>query len=945
MSVCADFYTVSLAEGSVAGGFGALGFFIGFIVAIIPCFICFWIFFCYRKFKNRSFNMMCLDKLHSDQAEDRCFEQFHRLNCLEDPKGNPEKAKKEPAEPETRATPPPSDDDYEGGSARRRGSSRRGRRIGFLDPANILVELKLLDAGLNFTIGRDELAMIDVITQSTEAGGEVELARQELRAAQLSQLQLWRDRLIGLAGLCGSLLNLLLSQRLIDDRKRDELRQRQTNRLKEAKTLIDAEFKTRRDAVAADKTLTTEEKQTATDAIDAEYGPRLGEQLQQELTAFERDIRKQEGIKPEEADRLLAELRECQARLEAKLADQRRRADRELEEKRANRRRRLAEQKNADDEVAYDLEPRMQARKKQLDSLVADKRLGEAEAQQAMANYRRELLKQKEAFEKNYLTQREALRQRLVEARRKKLTEAQAEAAEPQRALAARVDAGTVTDPDSFLNEFERALAETDRFNNSSTKDLDSSECRELEQLRRDLAKEKDEAEAKLDEETMKKLLGGRLSEEELKRMLAEHRNQTDRFRKEKRNEQKRQAMRLEEKLQERQARAEAAQNAQELELANVKKSQEVVLRKALVFQVDLDEDTKRQILEEHERNMLAVANNLQLSRRKQEASLEAKLAERRAAAARLQKEAHDARLAIDDDRRDDLDKLDRDLSRQLDENAKQFDAESRAGLAQLRDEMARETEAALREQEAKMSATIGRLQTARARRRGVLTIQERMLKDLEAQLQEKLEGRVRPGDTQGLDQVLQSYDNQVAAMARQLDHERRHQERQLTEALQRRKLDKRDQVQEAVDEEEEKAARALRASGHGRMAKFVMDSVLDTKYRNSMLDINEEMRLELRKEQERLDRDMEEELQVELEEQRKQLFSQLTALTDLSPDEIKDMVDKAGQSAGMGKRLTRKMTQDFVSMVEESRGSFRKQSKRSSQLSRRRSDDELYSD
>uniref|UniRef100_A0A1I8IG43 CCHC-type domain-containing protein n=1 Tax=Macrostomum lignano TaxID=282301 RepID=A0A1I8IG43_9PLAT len=518
-----------------------------------------------------------------------------------------------------------------------------------------------------------------------------------------------------------------------------------------------------------------------------------------------------------------------------------------------------------------------------------------------------------------YLSQREALHQRLLEARRKKLTEADAEAAQPQRSLAAKVDTGSITDPDSFLDEFERALAETSRFKNEATTELDDSECRQLDQLRRDLAKTKDDEEAKVDEAAIKQL-GLAATDEELQRMLADHRHQTDRFRREKRAERKRQAMRLEEKLSERQARLAAAKEAEEAELNSVKRNQEVVLRKALVYQVDLDENTRRQILEEHDRNMQAVTNNLHLSRHKQEASLEAKLAQRRAEADRLKKEAHDARLAIDDERRGDLDKLDAELNRKLDENKKQLELERRNGLAQIRDEMARETESALRAQETHMSAVIGRLQTGRARRHAAITEQEKVLKELEIQLQDGLKGRLRSGDVQGLDQVLQSYNNQVAAMERQLDHERRHQDRQLTEELQRRKLDRRDRVQEEVDKEEDKSIKALKASGHGRMAKFVMDSVLDTKYRNSMLEINEEMRMELRKEQELLDREMEDELKAELDKQREHLFGQLTALTDLSPDEVKEMVDKAAKSAGAGKRLTRKMTNEFVSIVQESR-------------------------
>ncbi|PAA82291.1 hypothetical protein BOX15_Mlig021650g3 [Macrostomum lignano] len=947
MSACAEFVTEVTSASSTSSGVGVALFFVGFIIALIPCFICFWIFCCYRRFKKRSFNMMCLDKLHCEQAEVRCFEQFGRLKCMEDPKDETLAEKEKTEETGTGTSPPPSDDEAPTSRSRRQGSGRHssrrsGRRIGFLDPANILVELKLLEAGANFTPGRDELALIDAITQTTEGEGELELARQELRSAQLEQLQLWRNRLIGLTGLCGALLNSLLSQRLIDDRKRDELRERQTDRLKKAKEMLDAEFKTRRDAVADNKSLTTEEKQVATDAIDAEYGPRLGEQLQEEMTAFEKDIRKQDGMDPKEADRLLAELREGQARLEKKIADQQRRAADQLAEKQALRRRRLAEQKAADSEVAYDLEPRLAARRKQLDELVADKRLGESQAQQAMANYRRELLKQKEAFEKSYLSQREALHQRLLEARRKKLTEADAEAAQPQRSLAAKVDTGSITDPDSFLDEFERALAETSRFKNEATTELDDSECRQLDQLRRDLAKTKDDEEAKVDEAAIKQL-GLAATDEELQRMLADHRHQTDRFRREKRAERKRQAMRLEEKLSERQARLAAAKEAEEAELNSVKRNQEVVLRKALVYQVDLDENTRRQILEEHDRNMQAVTNNLHLSRHKQEASLEAKLAQRRAEADRLKKEAHDARLAIDDERRGDLDKLDAELNRKLDENKKQLELERRNGLAQIRDEMARETESALRAQETHMSAVIGRLQTGRARRHAAITEQEKVLKELEIQLQDGLKGRLRSGDVQGLDQVLQSYNNQVAAMERQLDHERRHQDRQLTEELQRRKLDRRDRVQEEVDKEEDKSIKALKASGHGRMAKFVMDSVLDTKYRNSMLEINEEMRMELRKEQELLDREMEDELKAELDKQREHLFGQLTALTDLSPDEVKEMVDKAAKSAGAGKRLTRKMTNEFVSIVQESRNSFKSQQKRSGssrQNSRGRYDD-----
>uniref|UniRef100_A0A1I8F615 Coiled-coil domain-containing protein 153 n=1 Tax=Macrostomum lignano TaxID=282301 RepID=A0A1I8F615_9PLAT len=392
-----------------------------------------------------------------------------------------------------------------------------------------------------------------------------------------------------------------------------------------------------------------------------------------------------------------------------------------------------------------------------------------------------------------------------------------------------------------------------------------------------------------------------------------------------KRSEQQRSQRRLEEKLASRQAKFAAARQAREAELAEVKRGQDVVLHKALALQADIDEQARKQIVEEHESSSCwRCGNSLQLSRLRQEKGLEAKLAARRAAMSRLQRDTREEKLLLDEQKAGgpEAAKLEARLAAHMEEReapacTKRADW---AGSGCGKTSPPRRA-AALKEQEARLGEAIGRLQTGQARPGGPHRPPAEG-----AALAEAGDGGGRDdGDMRGLDQILQSHRNQMANLSDQMDREKRQQEMLLKERLQRRKLEREEEVKQTVDKEEQEATRALDSSGHGQIARYVLELSLDAKFRNSMMSMEEEMRLEMKRQQEQLDREMEADLQKSLEHIPHTAHIHIPVgpaqaplrrpcrLTSIPKSEMQDMVDRAGTTAGVGRKLTRQVSRDIT--------------------------------
>uniref|UniRef100_A0A1I8FJ40 Uncharacterized protein n=1 Tax=Macrostomum lignano TaxID=282301 RepID=A0A1I8FJ40_9PLAT len=360
-----------------------------------------------------------------------------------------------------------------------------------------------------------------------------------------------------------------------------------------------------------------------------------------------------------------------------------------------------------------------------------------------------------------YLSQRERLcTSALLEARRKKADGSRTlRTAQPQRSLAAKVDTGSITDPDSFLDEFE------------------TSPGRDKSILK------------------TKPPLNWTTANAE--------RNEPSR---------KRQAMRLEEKLSERQARlARSKGRLKRRELNSAEEKPRGGAQKSAC---------------------LIVVTSRRPALRQEARSARAREADR------LKKEAHDARLAQDDEAtRGDLDQTGRELTSQSwNENKKQLEL----GKAQwprpdFANEMARAkpTVRPSGPRRPTMSAVDWTPVQSWAGARGTRAITEQ-------EKVRRLEGSAPLlAMSKRLDQVLQQpTTTRWRAMERQLHHERRPSPGSPadTRSLQRRKLDRRDRVQRRRSDKERE----------------------DNTEIPCCESINEEMRMELPQRAELLDREME---------------------------------------------------------------------------------------
>ncbi|PAA72737.1 hypothetical protein BOX15_Mlig019322g1 [Macrostomum lignano] len=932
MSTCARF-EVEVQAVDASSAYTAVGLIIGLIIGFLLTFILLWICCFHMKFRSRSYNTCFLAKLYSAGAERSCGAKFNdKMTCLD----RRNLGRVEEADPSLRRASATSGSSLRMRSMRNSQSEARNSRRSLVPPT---AEVGSGKAGEDGVLGRlwllqadgqqaaERLAMIDAIAQVTEQEGEQELLQQDWAATARQERDLWRARLLGLWQLTGSLLNRLQADGDIDEDTRRRLLAEHTDQMAGAQARVEEELAAAREerkkrqlsrSSSTDATVVAAEEAEAASEEEAKRSARLDSAAQLEMARLRRRLSGLPKLGAEKADALMAGLKAGVARLEGRLANQRLRQCADMEAALARRRQLLAQQMAADEEATYGIEQLMESRRLQLGGLVRDQKLSDGERQKILAAYQKSLLRQKEAFEKSYLSQKKSLAERLRQARESQAADLERRHAAAVGRLIERVETGTDTgDPERAADALADKLEARDSALATMHEDCDARDCNQLTALRDDLLQEKGSGEAQVEEE-LNRQLG--LSEDEVGRMLDMHRRQVEKFRKDKRSEQQRSQRRLEEKLASRQAKFAAARQAREAELAEVKRGQDVVLHKALALQADIDEQARKQIVEEHERQLLALGNSLQLSRLRQEKGLEAKLAARRAAMSRLQRDTREEKLLLDEQKAGgpEAAKLEARLAARMEEEKRRLYEESRLGRQRLRENLAAETAAALKEQEARLGEAIGRLQTGQARRRGLIDRQEKVVRELEAQLEARLAedgdgGGRDDGDMRGLDQILQSYRNQMANLSDQMDREKRQQEMLLKERLQRRKLEREEEVKQTVDKEEQEATRALDSSGHGQIARYVLELSLDAKFRNSMMSMEEEMRLEMKRQQEQLDREMEADLQKSLEDQRKRLFGDLARLTSIPKSEMQDMVDRAGTTAGVGRKLTRQVSRDIT--------------------------------
>ncbi|XP_069139245.1 LOW QUALITY PROTEIN: calponin homology domain-containing protein DDB_G0272472-like [Argopecten irradians] len=244
------------------------------------------------------------------------------------------------------------------------------------------------------------------------------------------------------------------------------------------------------------------------------------------------------------------------------------------------------------------------------------------------------------------------------------------------------------------------------------------------------------------------------------------------------------------------------------------------------------------------------------------------------------------------------------------------IEKERQAALLDLRQRLATETEEALAQGEKELSILIGRLEVGSARRQLVLQKQDTMLQSL----QEQLENKLAKGGVQisGADQIIQQHNNQVDHLNQQLQASREDQEYSIREKIQAMKLQKERELMEnqrelqekMVVEKQQKLSGSVRRRGASKASDVLGTMYMQQKHKREILQLEEDMKLELERSKEELNRQLQLELESELKNQKQQFITQLAATSGMSKEDIQDTVDSANM--GGSKKQARKLAKEL---------------------------------
>ncbi|CAG2240642.1 unnamed protein product [Mytilus edulis] len=254
---------------------------------------------------------------------------------------------------------------------------------------------------------------------------------------------------------------------------------------------------------------------------------------------------------------------------------------------------------------------------------------------------------------------------------------------------------------------------------------------------------------------------------------------------------------------------------------------------------------------------------------------------------AEIRQKREDELLSKSKMNKDEFDKLTKQLEAELAAEEVKIEMERQQALIDFKRKMASETEALLVEQEKELGVLIGRLEIGAARRQALLTKQDTQLQSLQDQLEKKLtDGTVK---TSAVDQILQQHKNQMEYVHDQIENKREHQIQVIQDKIQTKKLMK-----------EQQAASVLKLS------------YLEQQHKRHRDELDLEMKAELEKSKEALNRELEVTLDTELKQQKKQFLAQLATASDLSKRELEDAVDTAIRDTGGNEQAAKKLGKEL---------------------------------
>ncbi|XP_064630315.1 trichohyalin-like isoform X2 [Lineus longissimus] len=663
----------------------------------------------------------------------------------------------------------------------------------------------------------------------------------------------------------------------------------------------------------------------ALEKLPSKFASRLSHFLKEEQETVRNGLLKGSELSEDEVNEIMAQLTAGMAASEIKFSDQLGRQAANFEERLMRRKQLAAMRANQKKEEVAEIDARREALASTLQQSVVDGKMSQKQMDEILREYNENLVKVQEKHDLDLYRQQAKLNERLAQLRIKRLHEMQEKQTEETEDLLTRSDQETNTG--QFIQTYSQLKAAHSEEKERLLDELDSMEAHEMNELVKNEVENRRDAVETADEDMSKQLqLKASMSEMDAQRILRIHEQEMQEYNRIKKAERKKTQQVMEEKLAQRKRAMEDSNMRMQNQQAAIREQQQNTLNKVLEVQPELDEEAKRKILVEHEKNMQSINNQLHISRLRQQKQLELKLSARKAKFAEI-KEAKEQKKRMANEK--EREKIEKELEQQTASEEALYNDQRKRAIEEMRMRLKQETEEALKAQEATMGLLIGRLQVGKARRAAIIQKQDKTLQEL----QDQISGKVKSNNM--TDQLLQQHYNNVSFLNDQLQSNRDRQEQMLMEKLQAKKLKKEREIEtkletQALNEMDKNAqvqgsVKENQELGVTNASNILTQLMMENRHKQAMHDLEHEMELEMQKNKDNLNKDFETELQSELENQRKSFLMQIAAVSNLSKEEIGMIVDSAvkesGQEGKAAKKLARHMRAEILANRPETGG------------------------
>ncbi|XP_013418055.1 trichohyalin [Lingula anatina] len=737
--------------------------------------------------------------------------------------------------------------------------------------------------------------MTEALVQSNSEAAEVKLGEQDLAAILSMENEMIQQRANSFAYLLQILLNQLVTAGRVAAETvptlilmvQTDLMQAMEISLQEVK---EEEKKLRADPKLADK---PEELNQQIDALHPKMLQKMLSYINKEEEKVREELRKLPELKEDDVEAILTKLTEDVTRAEEKFKEEQARQALYLEDRMARRRENAARLLEKKAEKTDDIKTQVESFDATLTNMVENGQLIERQKDELMKEYLENLEKAQTEYQTEVAQNEQKLAERLRKLREEKMNELHKQQAQEKEEFLKK--AGNSQKAVPFINAYAEMVEKQHMDREMLAEELDKQEVEEMETEEVNLQERINEKLEKEKENFMERLeTKAELSEADVKKVLRLHQQQMEHMNRERAEEKNKANAKLQEKLAQRKQKAEENQQKAAAEQQALEEHQEKMINQVLETQMDLSEEEKDRIMKEHKKNVQTLSSQQQLSRLRQQKQLEQKMSQRKAKLAEMKEKKQNMRA-------DEKQKIQDELDKQIAAEEQRIKEEEQKALDDLKKQRDQELEAALKLQADHLSKTIGRLQVGQARRKAIIEKQDQTIQELEEQLAKKIATGGKASD--GVDTILQSHYKNVQQLQEQVSADKKRMEQKLRERLEAKRLKRETEVEEEVDKEVQKELTEIQKRGAGKATAILTQMMIDQKHKQAKAKLEQELQQDLEKQQQQINEELEQELKNQLEEQRKQLLHQIAAASNLSRDEINDLVEMAMSDAGASEK------------------------------------------